>query len=112
MMLASSRKMTRPFIRRLSVRGYGCIEREDFVLSPIHAFIGPNDSGKSTVLRAQKIGNPGAILASKYGITHTAAMVQAVGNRKLSDIPDDATSLHTWIGALFRALGVDAPARL
>lgn len=39
-------------IRRLEVENYGCIRKASFALSPLHAFIGPNDSGKSTVLRA------------------------------------------------------------
>lgn len=39
-------------IQRLEVENYGCIRKASFTLGPLHAFIGPNDSGKSTVLRA------------------------------------------------------------
>jgi energy-coupling factor transporter ATP-binding protein EcfA2 len=34
------------------IKNYGCIRDLELKLAPIHAFIGPNDSGKSTVLRA------------------------------------------------------------
>jgi predicted ATPase len=39
-------------IRTLEIENYGCIKKAKFELSPIHALIGPNDSGKSTTLRA------------------------------------------------------------
>ncbi len=44
--------MERPFINRLRIQNYGCIKDATFELTPLHALIGPNDSGKSTVLRA------------------------------------------------------------
>jgi len=56
----------------LYVQNFGCL-REVFVspLMPLHAFIGPNDSGKSTILRAAAfVSDPGrqlpplALLAS------------------------------------------------
>lgn len=40
------------FIERLKVKGFGCLENIDVSLTPLHALIGPNDSGKSTILRA------------------------------------------------------------
>jgi predicted ATPase len=40
-------------IEKLTVQNFGCVENvENITLSPLHAFIGPNDSGKSTLLRA------------------------------------------------------------
>ena len=39
-------------INYLAVKNFGCIKDVTAKLSPIHAFIGPNDSGKSTLLRA------------------------------------------------------------
>jgi energy-coupling factor transporter ATP-binding protein EcfA2 len=36
----------------LEIEGYGCVQDATLHLSPIHALIGPNDSGKSTLLRA------------------------------------------------------------
>jgi predicted ATPase len=39
-------------INQLEIENYGCIQKAAFTLSPLHALIGPNDSGKSTTLRA------------------------------------------------------------
>ena len=38
-------------IKELYVRNYGCINELTLRLTPLHALIGPNDSGKSTILR-------------------------------------------------------------
>jgi predicted ATPase len=46
--------MERPYIEELRIENYGCIQDATFRLTPLHALIGPNDSGKSTVLRALK----------------------------------------------------------
>ncbi len=40
------------FFKRLRATNFGCLKDIDIHLTPLHAFIGPNDSGKSTVLRA------------------------------------------------------------
>lgn len=40
------------FIEALHVAGYGCVIDATFRLTRLHAFVGPNDSGKSTLLRA------------------------------------------------------------
>lgn len=42
------------FIERLTVQNYGCVKDVSVELTPFHAFIGPNDSGKSTLLRATR----------------------------------------------------------
>jgi predicted ATPase len=44
--------MDRPYVESLHIESYGCIGDATFRLTPLHALIGPNDSGKSTVLRA------------------------------------------------------------
>lgn len=44
--------MSREPIRRLVAKNYGCLKDISIDLTPLHAFIGPNDSGKSTILRA------------------------------------------------------------
>ncbi len=44
--------MDRPYIESLHIENYGCIQDATFHFTPLHALIGPNDSGKSTVLRA------------------------------------------------------------
>ncbi len=43
---------SRPHVERLRVRSFRCIKEVDFPLTPLHALIGPNDSGKSTLLEA------------------------------------------------------------
>jgi predicted ATPase len=40
------------FLTELHVQGYACLKDVKCTLTPLHAFIGPNDSGKSTLLRA------------------------------------------------------------
>ncbi|MBN1609798.1 MAG: ATP-binding protein [Polyangiaceae bacterium] len=47
--------MTYEPIQQLEVENYGCIRKASFILSPLHALIGPNDSGKSTILRALRV---------------------------------------------------------
>lgn len=44
--------MGRMYINRLSIEEVGCVKKMEAELTPLHAFIGPNDSGKSTMLRA------------------------------------------------------------
>jgi ABC-type uncharacterized transport system ATPase subunit len=44
--------MNRPFVEKLRIQNYGCVNDATFSFTPLHALIGPNDSGKSTVLRA------------------------------------------------------------
>jgi len=44
----------RVFVEEMQIRDYGCIQDATFRFTPLHALIGPNDSGKSTVLRALK----------------------------------------------------------
>lgn len=44
--------MTYEPIVRLDIENYGPIRKVSLALSPLHALIGPNDSGKSTILRA------------------------------------------------------------
>jgi predicted ATPase len=44
-----------PGIDRIRIQGFGCIEDVELELGPLQAFIGPNDSGKSTILRAVQV---------------------------------------------------------
>lgn len=44
--------MDRPWVEELRIQNYGCVQDAEFRFTPLHALIGPNDSGKSTVLRA------------------------------------------------------------
>ncbi len=45
-------RMKRPYVERLRVQNYGCVQDCELTLSPLHALVGPNDSGKSTLLAA------------------------------------------------------------
>jgi ABC-type multidrug transport system ATPase subunit len=42
----------RPFIEALHVRNFRCVQDVTLQLTPLHALIGPNDSGKSSLLAA------------------------------------------------------------
>jgi predicted ATPase len=42
----------RPYVEWVRIEGFRCIKRADVHLTPLHALIGPNDSGKSSILRA------------------------------------------------------------
>jgi predicted ATPase len=43
-------------IKSVKVQNFGCIKDLDMKLTPLHAVIGPNDAGKSTLLRAVRTG--------------------------------------------------------
>lgn len=38
-------------IKTFRAKNYGCLKDVTIGLTPLHAFVGPNDSGKSTILR-------------------------------------------------------------
>ena len=44
--------MERPYVDWVRVENFRCIKHADLRLTPIHALIGPNDSGKSSLLQA------------------------------------------------------------
>ncbi len=48
--------MDRPYVEWVRVEDFRCIRSVDLHLTPLHALIGPNDSGKSSLLRAIKNG--------------------------------------------------------
>jgi len=43
------------FIETLGIENFQCIQSLELKLTPLHALIGPNDSGKSTILKAIRI---------------------------------------------------------
>jgi predicted ATPase len=47
--------MLRPYVDRVRIGDFGCVKDVEIALTPLHALVGPNDSGKSTVLRALRI---------------------------------------------------------
>lgn len=44
--------MARPYVEGVRIEGFRCVKAVDLRLTPLHALIGPNDSGKSSILRA------------------------------------------------------------
>lgn len=55
------------FIHKLAAKNYGCLKDVAVELTPLHAFIGPNDSGKSTLLRAIRVAIQFACAGFKRG---------------------------------------------
>ncbi len=45
-------------VKQLAIRNFGCILDVELALTRLHALIGPNDSGKSTILRAIQQSEP------------------------------------------------------
>ena len=48
-------------VEQLAIRNFGCIRDVRVELTHLHALIGPNDSGKSTILRAIQQSEPETI---------------------------------------------------
>jgi ABC-type cobalamin/Fe3+-siderophores transport system ATPase subunit len=73
--------VARPYVERIRVRDFRCIKEVDFPLTPLHALIGPNDSGKSTILEALRSISAGSseekseltIYSGERGLTRTAS---------------------------------------
>jgi hypothetical protein len=84
--------MDRPYVRLLRLQSYGCLQDATFRFTPLHALIGPNDSGKSTVLRALKMvalhligtGDPDSAPLMRKG------SVVTVDGWKLGDAPESS----------------------
>lgn len=51
-----------PYFDKLTIESLGCIHRADLALTPLHALIGPNDSGKTTALHAARLALHAAIV--------------------------------------------------
>jgi len=52
-------------LTRVKIENFKCIQSIDIPLSPLTAFVGPNDSGKTTVLKAVQIGATGEMELSR-----------------------------------------------
>ena len=52
-------------LTRVKIKDFKCIQTVDIPLSPLTAFVGPNDSGKTTILKAIQIGVTGEIELSR-----------------------------------------------
>lgn len=88
--------MDRPFVEQLHIENYGCIKDATLALTPLHALIGPNDSGKSTVLRALRML---AYLNAPGGGTYDESLLQRaflVNTAKGEVVVAASTSEQTW----------------
>lgn len=88
--------MERPFIEQLRIQNYGCIRDATFKLTPLHALIGPNDSGKSTVLRALQMLS--VFIGGTPGLPRSEATRRAI-TQNVDSHPsqfDVSTSDRTW----------------
>lgn len=65
--------MPAPYIDRLTVERFGCVQELEMGLTPMHALIGPNDSGKSTLLRALRLA---ALAASPTAVAQQSSKGQ------------------------------------
>jgi ABC-type cobalamin/Fe3+-siderophores transport system ATPase subunit len=89
--------VSRPHIERIRVRDFRCIKEVDFQLTPLHALIGPNDSGKSTLLEAMRSISGGStddcreITAFWRGSALTRA-ASALFQHLANTVPEDAKS--------------------
>lgn len=85
-----------PGIDRIRIQGFGCIEDVELELGPLQAFIGPNDSGKSTILRAV------AVVRTKgdSGSRPVTPAQPTIGSR--------ASALPRRVGACPRAAAISA----
>jgi predicted ATPase len=105
----------------MRVVNFGCVKDVTVDLTPLHAFVGPNDSGKSTLLRALRAavrgfvspGNVtltvGALSTTKHGAgaVHHSADVAFDGSRSGSrPAPDDTARLRAATAAV-RLLRLD-----
>ena len=52
-------------LTRVKIENFKCIQSVDVPLSPLTAFVGPNDSGKTTILKAVQIGVTGEMELSQ-----------------------------------------------
>jgi predicted ATPase len=73
-------------ITRFDAENYGCIRKGGLDLTPLHALIGPNDSGKSTVLRAMRT----LLNLEAAGIDGSATALQARRHASPAETPEFA----------------------
>ncbi len=76
--------MSRPYVDQLRIQGFGCFADTTLALTPIHAVIGPADTGKTTMLRALRALSKYAQLrnvqatATEFGLyAHETASLEA-----------------------------------
>lgn len=86
--------MNRPLVERVQIQNYGCIRDVTLELTPLHALIGPNDSGKSTVLSALRMLT--TLAAGPFGnVSDSGRLGQALGQNRTFAF-NATTAGHTW----------------
>ena len=80
-------------IRQLDIENYGCIKKASFALTPLHALIGPNDSGKSTTLQALRT-------AVRYAMRDFASEPNVKLDPKVGASPNDSSIKVGYSGGL------------
>lgn len=78
---ASYAPVQRRIVERIRIRNFRCIQEIEFPLTPLHALIGPNDSGKSTILEAlaaiATLENGGISQASEIAVFSAGRVIAA-----------------------------------
>jgi len=69
--------MDRPYVEWVRVESYRCIRSVDLHLTPLHALIGPNDSGKSSLLRAIEQNFKGPFPTISAWVSNGAALIRS-----------------------------------
>jgi energy-coupling factor transporter ATP-binding protein EcfA2 len=105
-------------IHTLRAKNYGCLLDVTATLTPLHAFIGPNDSGKSTLLRAIRtvfhlvkgnakdsvfelgldLDSPGSLIGVTFA-DELSYEISVEPNRKIRRTPDLDQSYSSTLGA-------------
>ncbi len=80
-------RMKRPYVERLRVQNYGCVQDCELTLSPLHALVGPNDSGKSTLLAA--LETLGLLGARDHSLRESERALRVIGRLRGPVIPVD-----------------------
>lgn len=86
-------------IRQLDIENYGCIKKASFALTPLHALIGPNDSGKSTTLQALRT-------AIRYAMRDFASEPNVKLDPKVGASPNDANIKVGYSDGLAYGIGL------
>ena len=60
-LIYTSAAMPHTPIQKVTIRNCGCVKNAEVNLTPLHALIGPNDSGKSTILRVLRTATQFAV---------------------------------------------------
>lgn len=107
----------RPYIERLRVTGFRCIQDASLLLTPLHALVGPNDSGKSTILdaiallSAEAHGLDGTEVTAFWKAHALIARADGLASNKLNSAvsPDTVESIKRLVSPV-RKLRLDANA--